>query len=224
MPYTVEETCEGDYAPEEQDATYLPFSSQHKLMTFLQEVLEGACFAYGERKLSKLLCERGWNCVEAVPLRIWMDQFASIQHTFDPIPCKRLLESVAGIQHTAVNRTPMCSSATRKLLDDAIKLTEILGMKDHGDIITKVRLDIGKTIESLSRREQEAEDQQEKKLKMIAEERKKLDEREVEVRKNEEKNKMECRKSAESEVIEVLKEAKKSLETTTFFTQLGKSS
>jgi F0F1-type ATP synthase membrane subunit b/b' len=112
----------------------------------------------------------------------------------------------------------------RKLLDDAVELTKILETKDHGDIIRKVRLDIRKTIESLSRGEQEAEDRQEKKLKMIAEERNKLDEREAEVRKNEEKNKTECRKSAESEVNGALKEAKKSLETTAFFAQLSKSS
>ncbi|KAH7235300.1 hypothetical protein BKA59DRAFT_458870 [Fusarium tricinctum] len=147
-----------------------------------------------------------------------------MQNTFDRIPCKYLLESVAGIQDTAVNRTPVGSSAMRKFLDNAVELTEILEMKDHGDIIRNIRFDIGKTIESLSRGEQEAEDQQEKKLKMIAEERKKLDEREAEVRKNKEKNKVECRKSAESEVKGVLEEAKKLYETTAFFAQLGKSS
>jgi hypothetical protein len=224
MPYTVEKTCEDNRAQEEQTAIYLPFSSQHKLVTFLQDVLEGACFAYGQRKLLKLLRERGWDCVEAVPLRTWMNQLAGMQYSSNTVPSKHLLESVDSIQDTAVNRTPISSSAMRKLLDDAVELTKILETKDHGDIIRKVRLDIRKTIESLSRGEQEAEDRQEKKLKMIAEERNKLDEREAEVRKNEEKNKTECRKSAESEVIEVLKGAKKSLETTTFFTQLGKSS
>ncbi|PNP61233.1 hypothetical protein FNYG_14037 [Fusarium nygamai] len=126
-----------------------------------------------------------------------------------------LWESVAGIQDTAVNRTPIDSNVLRKFLDDAVKLTEILEMKNHGNIVRAIQLDIGKTIEGLSRGEQEAEDQQEKKLKLIAEERRRLAEREADARKDQEKIKRECQKSAELEVNALLEEAKKSLKTTT---------
>ncbi|OBS15962.1 hypothetical protein FPOA_13015 [Fusarium poae] len=221
VPYTVEETCEDDYVPKEQDATYLPFSSQHKLITFLQEVLEGACFAYGRRELSKLLNERGWNCVEAVPLRIWMDQLANRRHILDTIPSERLLESVAGTQDIAVNRTPIDSSRMKKFLEDAAELTDILKMKDYGDIIRKVRVDINKTTEGLSREEQEAKDRQEKNLKRIAEERKILDEREADVRKERGKNKRERQISAGLEVKGLLDEAKKSFGITVFFDELA---
>jgi hypothetical protein len=57
-----------------------------------------------------------------------------------------------------------------KFLEDAAELTEILKMKDYGDIIRKVRVDISKTTKVLSRKEQEAKDRQEKKLKRIAKE------------------------------------------------------
>lgn len=191
-------------------------------MALLQEVLEGACFAYGQRNLSKLLQEHGWNCVEAVSLRTWMNHLANIQHISDTIHSENLWESVAGIQDTAVNRTPINSYILGKFLDDAVELTEILEMKNHGNIVRAIRLDIGKTIEGLSRGEQEAEDQQEKKLKRIAEERRRLDEREADARKDQEKNKRECQKSAELEVNGLLEEAKKSLETTTFFAQLAR--
>ncbi|KAG8664184.1 uncharacterized protein FPOAC1_013143 [Fusarium poae] len=220
-PTEVEETCEDDYVPKEQDATYLPFSSQHKLITFLQEVLEGACFAYGRRELSKLLNERGWNCVEAVPLRIWMDQLANRRHILDTIPSERLLESVAGTQDIAVNRTPIDSSRMKKFLEDAAELTDILKMKDYGDIIRKVRVDINKTTEGLSREEQEAKDRQEKNLKRIAEERKILDEREADVRKERGKNKRERQISAGLEVKGLLDEAKKSFGITVFFDELA---
>ncbi|KAK7570435.1 hypothetical protein V3481_019613 [Fusarium oxysporum f. sp. vasinfectum] len=214
------EAC-GARVQKEQNTICLPFSSQHKLMIHLQEVLETACFAYGQRKLPTLLRKHGWNCAEAVALRTWMDQFASIQHTFDTEPSRDLLQSVIGIQDTVVNRTPIDSSRMKKFLDDAVELTDILKMKDYGDMVKKVRLDIGKAIEDLSREEQEAEDHQEKKLKRIAEERMKLDEREAEVREYGIKNKRECQKSAELEVKKLLNEAKKSLETTTFFMQLA---
>ncbi|SCV57414.1 uncharacterized protein FFB14_15148 [Fusarium fujikuroi] len=81
-PPEVEEVCQGS-VQEEQKATYVPFSSQHKLMILLQDALEGACFAYGQRRLPELLRRRSWNCAEAVALRTWMDEFILRRHTFD---------------------------------------------------------------------------------------------------------------------------------------------
>lgn len=46
-------------------------------MVHLQEVLEGACFAYGRRNLAGILRERGWDCVESVPLTTWMNEPAT---------------------------------------------------------------------------------------------------------------------------------------------------
>ncbi|KAL9563968.1 hypothetical protein ACKAV7_012003 [Fusarium commune] len=84
-----------------------------------------------------------------------------------------------GIQDTVVNRTPIDSTRMKRFLDDAVKLTEMLNIKDYSDMVKKVRLDIGMVIEGLSREEQDAEDQKEKKPKRIAEERMKLDEQEA---------------------------------------------
>ncbi|KAF6528292.1 hypothetical protein HZS61_008594 [Fusarium oxysporum f. sp. conglutinans] len=74
-----------------------------------------------------------------------------------------------------------------EVFDDAVELTEILNVKEYGEIIIQIQLDIGKTMKSLSRDEEEAQSQEEKKLQWIAEERRKLDEREAEVRKGKEK-------------------------------------
>jgi hypothetical protein len=92
---------------EEVATASLPFSSQHKAMVYLQEVLEMACFSYVQRRWRGLLDERGWTCVEAVPLDVWMKQFLELRHTFDVQPSEELLEAVAGIQETAVKRTPV---------------------------------------------------------------------------------------------------------------------
>ncbi|EXL64639.1 hypothetical protein FOPG_19105 [Fusarium oxysporum f. sp. conglutinans race 2 54008] len=104
-----------------------------------------------------------------------------------------------------------------EVFDDAVELTEILNVKEYGEIIIQIQLDIGKTMKSLSRDEEEAQSQEEKKLQWIAEERRKLDEREAEVRKGKEKSTKEFRKSAEWEVKRVLEEAEKTLETREFF-------
>ncbi|KAI3571042.1 hypothetical protein IWW34DRAFT_772650 [Fusarium oxysporum f. sp. albedinis] len=215
----VDEACECDCVQEEQKAIYLPLSSQHKSMILLQEVLEGACFAYGKKRLAILLREREWDCVEAVALRTWMDQLASIQHIFGAVPGKDLFESVASIQDVATSRTPINSSRMKKLLNDAVRLTEILEVKDYSDIVKRVRLGIEMAIEGLSREEHEAEEQQSKKLKRIAEERLELDRREADVRDEQERAKRGCRKSTELEVRSLLGEAKKSLETVAFFSQ-----
>lgn len=150
-----------------------------------------------------------------------MSHLASIQLTLDTVASRHLLQLVAGIEDTAVNRTSIDSSRMRKLLDDAVELTEVLKMKEYGEIVEKVRAGIGKAIEGLSREEWEAEDRQERKLKRIAEERQRLDEREADVRKEREKNKRECQRSVELEVEASLDEARKSFGITVFFDELA---
>ncbi|KAF4333758.1 hypothetical protein FBEOM_12424 [Fusarium beomiforme] len=214
-----ERAC-GDCAQEEQNTICLPFSSQHKLIVHLQEVLEGACFAYGRRSLAGMLRERGWDCVESVPLTTWMNELMDLQQTSDMQLSRGLLQSLAEIQDIAFNRTPLGWSRIKKFLDDAVEFTEILKVKEYGDIVAQVRLDIGKTVEGLSREEQEAQSRGERKLQRTAEERRKLDEREAEVRREKEKSTKECRKWAESEVKKALGEEDKSLERAAFFLSL----
>ncbi|KAH7460555.1 hypothetical protein FOMA001_g19549 [Fusarium oxysporum f. sp. matthiolae] len=208
------------YMQEQQKIASLPFSSPYRLMAYLQQVLEEACFACGRKNWPELLRKHNWDCVEAVSLATWVKEFEHLQHTFDTRPSRGLLQSVAEVQTIAVERRPINWPRMKRFFDDAVELTEILNAKEYGEIILQIRLDIGKTIEGLSRDEEEAQIQEEKKLQWIAEERRKLDEREAEVRKVKEKSTREFRKSAESEVKRVLEEAKKTLATTAFFSSL----
>ncbi|KPA37376.1 hypothetical protein FLAG1_09806 [Fusarium langsethiae] len=151
---------------------------------------------------------------------MWVKEFEHLQHTFDTQPSRGLLQSIAEIQTITIERRPINWHRMKKFFDDAIELTEILNAKEYGEIIIQIRLSVGKTIEGLSRDEEEAQSQEEKTLQWIAKERRKLDEREAEVRKGKRKSTREFRKSAESEVEKVLEEAKKALETTAFFSGL----
>ncbi|KAF6517682.1 hypothetical protein HZS61_003243 [Fusarium oxysporum f. sp. conglutinans] len=218
-PLEVEEAC-GDRVQEEQNTICLPFSSQHKLIVYLQEVLETACFAYGQKKLPTQLRKRGWDCVEAVALHTWMNEFPAMTEAFDTVHRRELLQSVVDIQDIAAKRTRIDWSRMKKLLDDAFELTEVLNVKEYSDIVQEVRIDIGKAVEGLSCKEQEAEDQQEEKLQRIAEERRKLDKCEVEVRKYKENRTKDNRKWAESEVEGVLEETRKTLKRAIFFLKL----
>jgi predicted GTPase len=87
-----------------------------------------------------------------------MDQLAGRQHIFDASVGRDLFESVASIQDIAVDRTPIDSSRIKKLLDDAVRLTEMLKIRDYSDIVKRVQLGIEKAIEVLSHEEQEAKE------------------------------------------------------------------
>ncbi|KAL3584721.1 hypothetical protein FPOAC2_14502 [Fusarium poae] len=214
-----EEAC-GDRIQEEQKTGCLPMGSQHNLLVHLQEVLETACFAYGQKTLPTQLRKRGWDCVEAVALRTWMNEFPTMTKAFDTIDRRELLQSVVDIQDIAANRSRIDWSRMKEFLDNALELTEVLNIKEYSDIVQKVRMDIGKAVEGLKCKEQEAEDQQEEKLQRIAEERRKLDKCEVEVRKYK-KNRMKDRqKWVELEVERKLEETRETLKRARFFVKL----
>lgn len=189
-------------------------------MAYLQQILEEACFACGRKTWPELLRKHNWDCVEAVSLTMWVKELEHLQHTFDMQPSRGLLQSIAEVQTIAIERRPINWPRMKKFFDDAVELTEMLNVKEYGEIITDIRLNIGKTIEGLSRNEEEAQSQAEKNMQCIIEERRKLDEREAEVQKGKEKSTKEFRRSAEREVKRVLEEAKKTLETTAFFSSL----
>ncbi|KAF5989278.1 hypothetical protein FBULB1_1090 [Fusarium bulbicola] len=203
-----------DCIQKDHEIAKLPFSSPYKLAGYLQQILEQACFAYGQKHWPELLRKNNWDCVEAVSLSTWVKK---LEATLDTQPSRCLLQSIAEVQATAVERRPIDWPMMEKLFDDAVELTKILKVKEYGEIILQVQVDIGKIIKGLSQDEKETQSQEEKKLQWIAEERRKLDEREAEVRKDREKSTNEFQKSAEWEVKRVLKEAKKTLKTREFF-------
>ncbi|RYC78907.1 hypothetical protein BFJ63_vAg18217 [Fusarium oxysporum f. sp. narcissi] len=208
------------YMQEGQKIASLPFSSPYRLMAYLQQILEEACFACGRKTWPELLRKHNWDCVEAVSLTMWVKELEHLQHTSDMQPSRGLLQSIAEVQTIAIERRPINWPRMKKFFDDAVELTEMLNVKEYGEIITDIRLNIGKTVEGLSRNEEEAQSQAEKNMQCIIEERRKLDEREAEVQKGKEKSTKEFRRSAEREVKRVLEEAKKTLETTAFFSSL----
>ncbi|KAG7413160.1 hypothetical protein Forpi1262_v017158 [Fusarium oxysporum f. sp. raphani] len=218
-PSDAEETGQ-ERAQEQRNTVYLPFDSQYGLMVQLQGVLERACFTYAQRHLPTLLRVHGWNCVEAVPLDTWMDQFASVRHKRVVGASEELLQSVARIQDTTVKRTPMDSSRIRKTLDDAARLIEVLRIEECGDIVEKIRLEVGKTIDDLGRQEEEARSDELLKLLQIDEKRRMLDEQERMVCAEKERKMKECQKSARLKVKRVLGEASITFETSTCSMQL----
>uniref|UniRef100_A0A1L7UNM2 Uncharacterized protein n=1 Tax=Fusarium mangiferae TaxID=192010 RepID=A0A1L7UNM2_FUSMA len=215
-----EEEARGDRVQGERKTKWLPYSSQHDLIVYLQKVLETACFTYGQKQLPTQLHKRGWDCVEAVALDTWMNEFPAMTQALDTMHRRELLQSGIDIQDMAVKRKRIDWSRMKKLLDDALELTEILNVKEYSDMVQKVRIDIGEVVEGLSCKEQEAEDQQEEKLQRIAEERRKLAKWEVEVRTYKKNTVKDNEKWAESKVEGVLEETRKTLKTARYSLKL----
>jgi hypothetical protein len=193
----------------------LPFDIQYKLVVQLQGVLEGACFAYAQRRLPTMLRKREWSFAEAVPLHTWMDQFAIIQYTFDTEPSRELLQSVAEIEDTAVKRTPMDCSRTKKFLDSAVELTEVLRTEEHRDFVKKIRDDVAKAIQDLRHQEEEFQNDEMNELLCIYLERKELNDREKLAWTEKKRKTIECQRSAGLRIKKAIDKAKVAFETPT---------
>ncbi|KAH7110421.1 hypothetical protein B0J13DRAFT_416398, partial [Dactylonectria estremocensis] len=163
----------------QEPPVHLPFGAQHKLMVQLQEYLEHACYAYGQRKMQETLRERGWDCVEAVELHSWMEEFLHRYKTFETESSSEVLEklfqSVADIRHTAVRRTHTDSVGIKKFLLDAEHLVRLLQVEEYLGVINKLRLHIERVLIELGQNNRFLQVRAEEKKSEIAVERAMLD-------------------------------------------------
>lgn len=113
--------------------SYVPYKTQHLVLTTVQRMLEECCFDFSKMWISDALQERKWDCAEAAELTQWLSllnrrsgkipahaftrQFSSIQG---------ILSSVRRLRHTAVHRLPITARGTCDLIQSAAKLSEVL--------------------------------------------------------------------------------------------------
>lgn len=137
-----------------------------------------------------------------------MDEFSIVRDTFDPEPNRELLQSVAEIEDTAVKRTPIGWSMTKKFLDSAVELTEVLRTEEYGDFVKKIRVDVAQAIQDLRNQEEELQKREMNELFCICLEREELDDREKLAWAEKESKTKECQQSAGLRVIKAIDEAK----------------
>lgn len=160
--------------------TYLPFPIQHKLLVYLQNLLERACYDFGVHAMSSTLRDRQWSCAESVELNRWTEEFfkrkyilANAGHT--GVSLDEVLRSVANIRHTAVHRLRVSAKAIQQFLLDAETLATLLKNHLYTEKIGKLRRDTQTIIEELEQNKHFLRSRLDETLQRIASQRAELE-------------------------------------------------
>ncbi|KAL7758405.1 hypothetical protein ACKLNR_012932 [Fusarium oxysporum f. sp. zingiberi] len=138
---------------DDQEALQLPFKSQHMLVGYLQQYLEGICYEFGKKNMLEALDKHGWDCAEAAQLESWMEEFIRraiyFKDVIDEEAAVGLFRSVADIQHVAICRVRIDLAGIKKFLLDTVRLTQILRVGDSHMVMDLFRTDIKRTLDNL---------------------------------------------------------------------------
>lgn len=161
---------------------YLPMKSQRRLLNKVQDILEHACYTFGEIKMASELQKRGWDSPECVELNIWCKLFRSKEHIFHPERIAALgksfpdlLESVAQIRHTAVHRLRSTAGRVESFLVDAETLASLFADERCASQLSRLLRETKLVVEEVERNKDVLETQFIEKRKEIAARRAELD-------------------------------------------------
>lgn len=114
---------------------YLPYETQHCILTVAQQALEECCFDFATKNMPGLLEGKGWDCAAAVELTKWLSIFRQevVEAYVGPFFASvggagsgGLFASLTKLRNSAVHREPVEAKDVSQLLDSAIKLAQIL--------------------------------------------------------------------------------------------------
>ncbi|KAF2467964.1 uncharacterized protein BDR25DRAFT_233446, partial [Lindgomyces ingoldianus] len=169
--------------------SYLPYSTQHTVLTTTQRILEECCFDFVKRWLPSILQDNGWDCAAAVELTKWTRILDKHSET---LPNHALavsggsfhdiLFSTHKLRHSAVHRLPTAARGLNQLIDSALRLTEAL--QDHLRVaqLEELHLEIGSKIKAMELNKNALEDELASELQKISRQREELDEKERSLR------------------------------------------
>nr|XP_036587734.1 ubiquinol-cytochrome-c reductase cytochrome c1 [Colletotrichum truncatum]KAF6798676.1 ubiquinol-cytochrome-c reductase cytochrome c1 [Colletotrichum truncatum] len=113
---------------------YVPYNTQHLILTTAQRVLEDCCFDFAARWFPQVLQEHGWKCASAVELNKWASVLKKKlpklpSHALASLTDSSAIEimiSTHQLRHTAVHRLPTTVRGISQLLQSAVRLAEVL--------------------------------------------------------------------------------------------------
>ena len=113
---------------------YLPFKTQHRILTVVQTILEECCFDFGKTWVPRLMKEHKWDEPESIELTQWIRIFS--KHTKDlPTSATRsiagkslrgVLFGTSSLRHAAVHRVPTPAAELVNMLRAAHSFTTAL--------------------------------------------------------------------------------------------------
>lgn len=169
---------------------YIPYGTQHLLLTTVQRSLEESCFEFAKRWLPHFLEKRGWDCPAAVELTKWANFLGRHSEklpaeAFDrATPLKTLLVKNHLLRHTAVHRLPTTARAISQLLQNAIELTSALYDHRRAAQLDTLKCELDSKIKAMELNKNVLENQTTEKLQDIRRQREELVRQERELLEN----------------------------------------
>ncbi|KAH6880116.1 hypothetical protein B0T10DRAFT_532044 [Thelonectria olida] len=169
--------------------SYIPYQSQHLLLTTSQQILEECCFDFAAKWLPDIVRENGWDCPAAVELTEW-NKIMGTKH-YDRIPplaldlsgstLTQLLAKTHMLRHTAVHRLPTPARGISQLLDCAVQLAGALQDHKRAAQLEQLKSEVDSKIQAMELTKNFLENDTSSKLDDIRRQREELDRREREL-------------------------------------------
>ncbi|KIW40879.1 uncharacterized protein PV06_06492 [Exophiala oligosperma] len=167
---------------------YLPYQTQHRLLSKVQGILENACYDFGSREMKDIIEKEGWDCPECVELNVWARTLLVKKDLFPPVDLENLgqqfselTNSISQLRHTVVHRLRINANGLERFLADAEALTKLLHDDNSTRSLARLRRDTQTSIDELKRNKDLLESRLNLKLKQISDQRLELDRHEQSV-------------------------------------------
>ncbi|KAI3553391.1 hypothetical protein CABS01_11973 [Colletotrichum abscissum] len=167
--------------------TYLPFTTQHSILTASQRLLEECCFDFAKNRFPDVLQRKGWECASAVELTNWTKVFNAEVLTLPPqlitVTDKTINEVFAPthkLRHTAVHRLPTTAREVIRLIRAGVELTETLQDFTRASQLEDLILEVDEKIKTMELTKNVLEDRAAAQLEDIRRQREDLDRQERE--------------------------------------------
>ena len=136
---------------------YLPFKTQHKILVFVQQLLEECCFDFGNAWVPDLMRLRKWHEAESIELTQWTQRFVKYAKSLPPSAIKpiagkniaQVLFATNTLRHSAVHRHPTSAAGIVNMLSAAITFAEALDDSKRAQRIAEIKIKLETSIEEI---------------------------------------------------------------------------
>ena len=136
---------------------YLPFKTQHKVLTLVQSILEECCFEFGNSWFPRLMRAQKWEEAESIELTQWIKRFSRHMNNIPPSATqttagkslKEVLFATSDLRHSAVHRLPTSAVGVLKMLDAALTFAEALKDTNRAACIERIKNEIAVVVEDV---------------------------------------------------------------------------
>ncbi|ERF71285.1 hypothetical protein EPUS_05337 [Endocarpon pusillum Z07020] len=150
-----------DSSTSEDYPIFLPFNTQHLILTILQSTLEDCCQDFGKRWLPQLMEARRWTEPGSIELHVWVrvvsDHWNEIPHqAINQVIGKdwsTTLWAVVNIRHLAVHRRPTSARLILDFLHFAEEFTAMLQDSKSMNCIKTIKNKLNSVVDDLEVKE-----------------------------------------------------------------------